>query len=194
MNWKFSSAGSRKISRQMFLFCFLLSSVACRQNQNQDQRAAQIQQQQQQREIKRLSEENQRLSDEIRSLRAELKAKQNPTPQPQSSPKVPENNPMTVERMKTEIKPLLEETIDYIKKTSETPRKQNQYGMRIEYDLKNAVYGLINDEDGTVPYAKVIVQYEKFLESEKDSRSYGSGSSTFLFAYHNHRWTLQSYE
>jgi hypothetical protein len=191
MKRKFPSAGSWRTSRQMFLYFLLFSFLACREQQ--DQSNTQIQQLQ--REVKRLSEENQRLSDEVRSLRTQLKPNESTPPQTQSTiVPAPARNTMTVERMKKEVKPLLEEAIDRIKQSSETPRKQNQYGMRIEYDLKNAVYGLINDEEGIVPYAKVIVKYEKFLESENDSRPYGSGSSTFLFAFHNNHWTLQSYE
>jgi hypothetical protein len=59
--------------------------------------------------------------------------------------------------------------------------------------LQNAVYGLQNNE-GSNPSAKVIVKFEKFLESGEDSRSYGSGSSTFVFIYQNKQWLLQSYE
>ena len=67
--------------------------------------------------------------------------------------------------------------------------------MRVEYDLKNAVYGLVKNDDQSAPYsAKVIVKFEKFLESDEVSRSYGNGSSTFVFAYRNKQWILQSYE
>jgi hypothetical protein len=44
------------------------------------------------------------------------------------------------------------------------------------------------------PAAKVIVKYEKFLESADDSRSYGSGSTIFVFANQEDRWVLRSYE
>jgi hypothetical protein len=67
--------------------------------------------------------------------------------------------------------------------------------MRMEYDVPAAVYGLITTGDPEIPYrAKVIVKYEKFLESEKKSGSYGAGSTTFLFALKKNRWVLESFQ
>ncbi|MCI0602041.1 hypothetical protein L0156_03440 [bacterium] len=186
MDSKFLSAGSAIISRQIFFTLLIFSFLfGCSQEKQKDPQMEQLQ-----KDVKKLSDENQRLLKELQNLREELK--------PQSQPVVPETKPaprteMTLEQMKAEVEPVLKEAIGRIKKTAETPKKEKQYGMRIEYDLANAVYGLQNNE-GYPPSAKVIVKYEKFLESDKDSRSYGSGSSTFVFAYHNRQWILQSYE
>jgi septal ring factor EnvC (AmiA/AmiB activator) len=187
MDSKILSAGSYRISRQiLFTFLILSSLFSCRQEKQQkDPQMDQLR-----KDVKQLSDENQRLLKELQNLREELKQ--------QTQPVVKETKPvvrqeMTMQQMKVEVEPVLKEAIIRIKKTAETPRKDKQYGMRIEYDLANAVYGLQNNE-GYPPSAKVIVKYEKFLESDKDSRSYGTGSSTFIFAYQNKQWILQSYE
>lgn len=187
MDSRILSAGSYRISRQIFFTLVILSFLfTCRQEKQQkDPQIDQLR-----KDVKQLSDENQRLLKELQNLREELKQ--------QTQPVVKETKPvvgqeMTMEQMKAEVEPVLKEAIIRIKKTAETPRKDKQYGMRIEYDLANAVYGLQNNE-GYPPSAKVIVKYEKFLESDKDSRSYGAGSSTFVFAYQNKQWILQSYE
>ncbi|HJZ12598.1 MAG TPA: hypothetical protein VJ521_10630, partial [Acidobacteriota bacterium] len=93
------------------------------------------------------------------------------------------------------VEPLLKDVISKLKLAAETPKSGTQFGMRVEYDLKKAVYGLVRNDDPAVPYAaKVIVRYEKFLESETLSRSYGSGTVQFLFAYTHNRWVLLNYQ
>jgi len=185
MDSKFLSAGGIIVSRQIFFTLLILSFLfACRQEKQKDPQMDQLQ-----KDVKQLSGENQRLLKELQNLREELKQQTQPVP----AKKTISRQEMTMEQMKADVEPVLKEAILRIKKTAETPSKDKQYGMRIEYDLANAVYGLQKNE-GFSPSAKVIVKYEKFLESDKDSRSYGSGSSIFVFAYHNKQWVLQSYE
>ena len=189
MNFRFSSAGSFLFSRQiLFSLLLLLPLFSCQnEKQQKDSEIADLQ-----KDVKQLSEENHKLLKEIQTLREEMK--QPPPPLPPSDPTKTETAPsMTMDRMKAELEPLLKNIIENIKKREETPKKENQYGMRIEYDLKNAVYGL-NNQSGDQPFAKVIIRYEKFLESGQDSRSYGKGSSSFYFAHQKDRWVFQSYE
>jgi len=101
---------------------------------------------------------------------------------------------MTVDQMKVDLQPLLKDVIQKIKDSSESEGRGDQFHMRVEYDLKRAIYGLVRNEDPLMPYwGKVIVRYEKFLESDSYSRSYGSGSVQLLFAYTNNRWVLINY-
>lgn len=190
MDSTFLSAGRFYFSRQFFFLLFVLvSSLSCRpEKEDRDSQITELQ-----KDVKQLSEENRQLLREVQRLREEMKPPQTESTTPAKTiTKVADE--MTLQRMKREVEPLLKEIIDTIKQTTETPRKDRQYGMRIEYDLKNAVFGLMNVQDGFVPSAKVIVKYEKFLESATDSRSIGEGSSSFLFSYQNDRWVLQSYE
>jgi hypothetical protein len=146
-------------------------------------------------DVTRLADENRRLSQEVSALREELTVHNQP--QTQTSVVVPVKRPeaMTVDTMKSDVKPLLLDVIQKLKKRSETPRNDAQYGMRVEYDLKRAVYGLVRNDDPEVPYhAKIIVPYEKFVESDRLSRSYGTGTTTILFAYTRKQWRLQSYQ
>ena len=191
MSLKFLSAGSIQFSRQI-LFLLLLSFwfvPACRtEKAEKDSQISELQ-----KDVKQLSDENRELLKEVQALREEIKHPQTesvdpPEPEPEPAEEI------TIEQVKTEVGPLLAEVIDKIKKTAETPSRDKQYGMRIEYDLKNAVYGLMNTQQGSEPAAKVIVKYEKFLESAEDSRAYGTGNSIFVFAHQNDRWVLQSYE
>jgi regulator of replication initiation timing len=192
MYWKFWSAGKMICSRQIFfIFLILISFSSCRQNQTEkDSQIAQLQ-----KEVNRLSEENQRLTNEVQALRIQVQTKQTIPAATETAKREPSVESMTVEQMKKEIAPILKDAIEKIKLSSESPRNGKQFGMRVEYDLKNAVYGLVKNEDESAPYsAKVIVKFEKFLESNNVSRSYGNGSSTFVFAYRNKQWILQSYE
>ena len=187
MNWKFGSAGRIICSRRAFLILILTCFPACNRqqpSQTPDPRLAQLQ-----NDVRKLSEENQQLQQEIQTLRAQLSAQQTQT----ASATSPADS-ITVERVKKEVAPVLKEAIERIKKNAETAKTGGQFGMRIEYDLKNAVYGLVMGDSGDPPYAKVIVGYEKFLESNNSSRSYGNGSTTFVFAFRNNEWILQSYQ
>jgi hypothetical protein len=192
MSLKFLSAGSFRYSRQILFFIFLILSFipACRaeKKEEKDSQIAELQ-----KDVKQLSEENRELIKEVQALRQEMKPQQTePIASPQTD--IEPVKQVTIEQVKTEVAPVLEDVIDKIKKTADTPRRDRQYGMRIEYDLKNAVYGLMNTQLGSEPAAKVIVKYERFLESAEDSRAYGTGNSTFVFARQDDRWVLQSYE
>ena len=192
MNWKFWSAGRIICSRQTFLILFALSLLlSCRQQtKGKDPQIDQLQ-----RDFKQLSSENQRLLKEVQTLREEMRQRQAPHSAPESQTAQQTTELMSVDQMKKEVGLILKDAIERIKKSSETPKGENKFGMRVEYDLKNAVYGLVNNNDPSAPYsAKVIVKFEKFLESGNVSRSYGNGSSTFVFAYRNKQWILQSYE
>jgi regulator of replication initiation timing len=192
MHWKFWSAGRIICSRQIFLTLLIFTFFICC-GQSQKEKDPQIVQLQ--KDVSRLSEENQRLTNEVQSLRTQLQSNES-APVPTEIPKEqPSAESMTVEQMKQEVAPLLKDTIQKIKIESESAKNGKQFGMRAEYDLKNAVYGLVKNDDESAPYsAKVIVKFEKFLESDHVSRSYGNGSSTFVFAYRNKQWILQSYE
>ena len=189
--WKFWSAGRIICSRQIFLFLILAFYLGCG-NQRPQQSDPQINQLK--NDIRKLSDDNQRLKQEIDSLRVQLNQKT-----AESSPTQPSQTQaierMTLDEMKRQVAPALKDTIDRIKKASETPRSGDQFGMRMEFDVKHAVYGLVQTEDATAPYsAKVIVKFEKFLESGSSSKSYGSGSSTFIFSYRAGQWVLDSYQ
>jgi regulator of replication initiation timing len=192
MHRKFWSAGRIICFRQIFfIFLIFTFSISCRPNQTEkDPQIAQLQ-----KDVNRLSEENQRLTNEVQSLRSQLQSKESAPISTEIPKESPATESMTVQQMIKEVAPILKDTIQKIKIESESTKNGKQFGMRVEYDLKNAVYGLVKTEDESAPYsAKVIVKFEKFLESGEVSRSYGNGSSTFVFAYRNKQWILQSYE
>jgi regulator of replication initiation timing len=186
--WKFRSAGRIISFRQIFLFLILFFFVACGNNKAQ-QPDPQIDQLK--NDVRKLSEDNQRLQRELEELRSQINQ-----PAPSPAEIQPQTiHQMSLEEMKKEVAPILKETIDKIKKANETPKNGDQYGMRMEYDFNHAVYGLAQTEDEAAPYsAKVIVKFEKFLESNQSSKSYGNGSNTFLFSYRNGQWVLDSYQ
>lgn len=142
--------------------------------------------------MQRLGEENRKLKEEMKDLQfkmqSHIEAQTIPTTQVKE-----QKAEMTLEKLKQQVGPALKEAILKTKKQSETPKRGTQFGMRLVYDVPAAVYGLITTGDPEIPYrAKVIVKYEKYLESEKKSDSYGSGSTTFVFALRKHRWVLES--
>jgi cell division septum initiation protein DivIVA len=163
-----------------------LVSVSCSKSVEKDPRVEKLQ-----NEVQALAQQNKELQTEIRQLQTqvqELKDQQVTKAQTQQ-----QGQKMTVDMMKREIRPALEEAIQDIRKKAETPRSGTQFGMRVEYDLKNAFYGLIETGDERSPYqAKVIVTFEKFLESEKESKSYGKGSTMLVFSYRKRKWVLDS--
>ena len=189
--WKFWSAGRIICFRQIFLLFILFISFGCGNNKAQ-QPDPQINQLR--NDVRKLSDDNQRLKEELETLRSQLNQNTNATPA-SAETQTQSIEQMSLDQMKKEVAPLLKDAIDRIKKANETPKSGNQYGMRMEYDLKHAVFGLVQTGDESAPYsAKVIVKYEKFLESENSSKSYGNGSSTFLFSYRGSEWILDSYQ
>lgn len=169
----------------LFILFLPLLLLSCEKKTQEDPRIAQLQ-----KDVARLSEENKQLEQSLGELRDELEQSQTqqviPAPQTAQAPSPPA---MTVDRMKAGVQPVLEEVIRKVKEASDTPRKGTQYGMRTEYDLQHAVFGLIQTRDRRAPYAaRVIVKYEKYLESQIESHSYGSGSDEFYFVYRNGKW------
>lgn len=170
------------------ILLLLLLTLSCNKMSRDDPRISELQ-----KDVTRLSEQNKQLSQSLSDLRRELEeVKARPPVAVAQTSTVPQKPPMTVERMKMGVEPLLEEIVRKIKASSDTPKKGDQYGMRIEFDLKHAVYGLVQSKDSKSPYAaRVIVGYEKFLESQKESRSMSSGSEQFYFVYRDPKWVYQ---
>ncbi len=149
-----------------------------------------------QRDVRSLIQENEKLRQEVQSLRQGLEKQSAAQTATLTSSETPvKQEEMTIERMKVELQPFLADLIVRIKGAAETPRKGTQFGMRQDYDLKKAIYGLVRTDDPVTPYqAKVIVPFEKYLESNSTSRSYGTGSTTFIFVHRAGKWFLQTYE
>ena len=175
------------LSCNLLLILLVVTSFSCTKTPEKDPRVEKLQS-----DVQKLAEQNKKLESEVERLQTQVN-------DPQSQPVLPvvqtqeTVTKMTVDRMKKEIRPALDKAIQEIKKDAETPRKGNQFGMRVEYDLKKAFYGLIETGNSRVPYqAKVIVTFEKFLESGSESKSYGKGSTMLMFAYRNNRWELLS--
>jgi len=173
-----------------------LLPAACKQRE--DSRIAPLQQDVKRltTENQRLSSENQRLQEEVSQMRDKIKDLETAQTHPVKEEKAaPPKEVMTVDRMKESVDPLLKEAISKIKASSETPKKANQFGMRVEYDLKRAFYGLVQSDQPGIPYmGKVLIGYTKFLESERLSKQYGTGTTQFLFAYRAGVWSLVRYE
>lgn len=170
------------------LFVILVvTTLSCTKSGEKDPRVEKLQS-----DVKKLEEQNRKLQSEVQQLQSQVNEPPTQHVAEQTQEAVTK---MTVERMKKEIKPALDKAIQKLKQSEETPRKDNQFGMRVEYDLKKAFYGLIETGNEQVPYqAKVIVTFEKFLESGNDSKSYGKGSTMLMFSYRNNRWELISSE
>lgn len=177
----------KPLSYILLLLTFIVLTVSCSKAPEKDPRIEKLQD-----EVKKLAEQNKELESEIKQLQSQSNERERERGLPAEQMQEAETK-MTVERMKKEIKPALDKAIQELKQSAETPRKGTQYGMRVEYDLKKAFYGLIETGDERVPYqAKVIVTFERFLESEEESKSYGNGSTMLLFSYRHNRWLLDS--
>jgi alanyl-tRNA synthetase len=173
--------------------CNLLSAIlmvtyiSCTKTSEKDPRVEKLQ-----NDVQKLADQNKKLQSEVERLQTQLTESQSQPALP-SVETQPAAKKMTVDRMKIEIRPALDKAIQDLKKSAETPRKGNQFGMRVEYNLNKAFYGLIETGNERVPYqAKVIVTFEKFLESGSESKSYGKGSTMLMFAYRNNHWELIS--
>ncbi len=173
-----------------FLVILFLFIAACRKEEK-DPRIEEMQ-----KDVRLLLQENAKLRQEVQSLHKELEKQMPAQTAPAELPgAVTKQDDMTVEKMKVELQPSLLDIINRIKNAAETPKDGTQFGLRQEYNLKKAVYGLVRTGDAATPYqAKVIVPYEKFLESDSVSRSYGTGSTTFIFVHRRGQWLLQTYE
>ena len=165
-----------------------LSLPSCTKKEASDPRVDQLQ-----NEVAKLSGKNKKLQSDVLELQQKIEELEvrAATPVPVSTAQSQARIPMTAERMKAEVAPVLEAEIRKIKLASDTPRKGSAYGMRVEYDTKHAVYGLNQSKDRKTYAARVVVKYEKILESETDSRTYDTGSQEFRFAYKNGKWVLE---
>ncbi len=171
----------------LLLLALIVLIFSCSKATEKDPRIEKLQ-----HEVKKLAEQNKELESQIKRLQSQSNEREAEQAMPAEQTQEAVTK-MTVERMKKEIKPALDKAIQELKQSVETPRKGTQYGMRVEYDLKKAFYGLIETGDTRVSYqAKVIVTFEKFLESEEESKSYGKGSTMLLFSYRQNRWVLDS--
>lgn len=171
-----------------FILCICIPFLSC--GAKDDPRISELQ-----KDVVRLSEENKQQAQQIRQLQSDMQEAQTqmraPAPAVQAAPAAARST-MTVERLKQGVAPVLEEVLRKLKESSDTPKRGEGYGMRTEFDLQHAVYGLVQTKDPRAPYAaRVIVTYEKFLESHKESRSFGSGSQEFNFVYRNQKWVYQ---
>lgn len=181
------------------ILLFLLATIFCLNNcrKEEDPRIAQLQ-----KDVRQLSQENQNLKNELHNVHDEMIATQTAAASKAAEEKaetqtaaVPPEPQMTVDQMKHQLQPLLIDFIQKLKAAGETPHKGSQYGMRIEYDLTKAVYGLIQNNDPDEPFkGKVIVPYRKFLESQTDSKFYGDGSTQFIFTFQDGHWSLQTFD
>jgi hypothetical protein len=176
------------------LILTLLQFASCRREEDHQ---AQAGYQKLQKQVGELSEQNRKLRQEVEQIHGQLQTLQTaPLATPVATEKLSEpKQEMSVGQMKIELASILKKAIQQVKSQLETPKRGTQFGMRMQYDLDGAVYGLVTTEDPDAPYrAKVIVKYEKFLESERKSASYGSGSTLFQFIYRKGRWILENHQ
>jgi predicted nucleic acid-binding Zn-ribbon protein len=170
---------------------FLLSSfLSCNQRPAEDPRVPKLQQ-----EVQSLNSKSDQLNQQVQQLQqqiAELQTRTLEQAQSRISADTNRVQEMTVTRMKREVEPQMTKLIDQSKAQTDTVSKGEQFGMRVEYDLKHAVYGLSRTQNDAAPYlAKVIVPYQKYVSSSKESLSYGSATREFIFLYSKGKWVLQ---
>jgi hypothetical protein len=178
----------------LILVANLLVSFSCKQQKPvPDEKDAQIRQLRQ--DVDRLTMQTQKLREEIVKLQDRLAQDEALQTRQMAERSSSTSNEMNVDRVKREVGPLLLAEIQKLKKSSDTSKRGTQFGMRTEYDTKKAVYGLVRSDNPAVPYlARVIVPFEKFLESDKDSRSMSQGTARFLFAYRKGHWVFEKLE
>lgn len=180
-----------KLLIQIILTGLLIVPFSCKQEKPApDDKTEQINQLR--KDVDRLSSETQELRKEILDLKEQLAQQQ--AVQTRSAA-ASASSEMNIERVKREVAPVLQEVIHKLKKETDTPKQGSQFGMRTEYDTKRAVYGLIRSENPGIPYfARVIVSYQKYLESDRETRAISNGTTRFLFAYRKGRWTFEKIE
>lgn len=183
-----------KILLSLILAASLICLISCKKEKpGPDEKDAKIQQLRQ--DVDRLADQTHELRKEIVKLQDRLAQNEALQTKQAAERAGSASSEMNSERVKREVGPLLQAQIQKLKKTSDTPKQGSQFGMRTEYDTKNAVYGLVRNDNPATPYfARVIVPYEKFLESEKNSRSISKGSTKLLFAYRKNHWTFEKLE
>lgn len=183
-----------KILFSLILVAGLIGLISCKKEKpGPDERDAKIQQLRQ--DVDRLADQTHELSKEIVKLQDRQAQDESLQTKQAAEQAVSTSSQMNPERVKREVGPLVQVQIQKLKKSSDTPKQGSQFGMRTEYDTKNAVYGLVRNDNPATPYfARVIVPFEKFLESEKNSRSISKGSTKLLFAYRKNHWTFEKME
>ena len=184
----------KQFAASLIIFAFLFSLIACKQERpapdNRDVRIQQLEKQ-----VSDLSGDIQSLHNQISMLQEQVSQMQATQTRAAAAAASSSRSEMNVERVKQEVGPLLVDAIEKVKKETDTAKKGSQFGMRTEYDPKRAVYGLVRSDNPEVPYfARVIVSYQKFLESSKESKQMSSGTTRFLFAYRKGRWTFEKVE
>jgi len=171
-----------------FVLCIL---VSCNKQPTEDPRLPKLEQQ-----VQSLNAKTEQLNQQLQQLQQQIAEVQTRTAeQAEARNAVVDANradEMSVSRMKREVEPLLTKIVDQFKAETDTASKGDQYGMRMEYDLKHAVYGLSRTQNEAMPYqAKVIVPYQKFVSSSKESISFGGATHEFVFVYTKGKWILQ---
>jgi TolA-binding protein len=169
----------------------LVIFLSCSKQPAEDPRLTKLEQ-----EVQSLNAKTEQLNQQLQQLQQQVAEVQTrTTEQMQTRTMAADANradEMSVSRMKREVEPLVTKIIDQSKADTDTESKGDQFGMRVEYDLKHAVYGLSRTQNEASPYlAKVIVPYQKFVTSSKESRSYGSSTREFVFVYAKGKWILQ---
>jgi len=175
------------------LIPFLLLSLflACNQQPKEDPRVPKLEQ-----EVQSLNAKTDQLNQQLQELQTQVLEVQTRTAEQIQTRNVATDtnhaDEMSVSRMKREVEPLVTKIVDQSAAQADTENKGDQYSMRVEYDLKHAVYGLTRTQNEAAPYlAKVIVPYQKFVSSSRESRSYGNDTREFVFAYTKGKWVLQ---
>jgi hypothetical protein len=186
----------RNVRVALLLALSVFASAGCRQQK--DPEIAQLRD-----EVGRLSKENQQFKEQVDSLSSRIKEQQTqisellvakqPKPAVTAAPDEPKPQGMSVDRARAELTPLLSAMIKELKDERDTATATGGFGMRTEYYLRSAVYGLIRSTDpGTSYLVKVLVPSEKFVVSQTGSKSYGKDTERFLFAYRKQKWVLLS--
>jgi TolA-binding protein len=165
--------------------------VACNQQPKEDPRLPKLEQ-----EVQSLNAKTDQLNQQLQQLQTQVLEVQTRTAEQVQTRNVATNtnhaDEMSISRMKREVEPLVTKIVDQSSTEAGTEGKGDQYSMRVEYDLKHAVYGLSRTQNEASPYlAKVIVPYQKFVSSSRESRSYGNDTREFVFAYTKGKWVLQ---
>src|SRR5262245_53132907 len=122
-----------KILKCNLLYLLLVvTSFSCTKAPEKDPRVEKLQS-----DVQKLAEQNKKLQSEVERLQTQLSEAQS---QPALPPVQTQQavRKMTVDRMKVEIRPALDKAIADLKKSAETPRKGDHFGMRVEYDLQKA--------------------------------------------------------
>jgi TolA-binding protein len=184
----------KQFAAEIMIASVLLMLISCKEEKPApDPKDARIQNLEKQ--VAALSGDVQNLHNKISMLQEQLTEIQSAQTRAAAQAASSSRSEMNIERVKQEVAPLLLDAIEKVKKETDTSKKGSQFGMRTEYDPKRAVYGLVRNDNPEVPYyARVIVSYQKYLVSSKESKEMSTGATRFLFAYRKGRWTFEKVE